>query len=140
MSEHRQRGNPRRWLPWAAAGTAPAASGPVSSGQVTSVANQVVPSVVTIAARGLEGAGTGSGEVIKSDGYILTNNHVISIAAASGGSVHVMFADSIVGQPATSNQQLQELSLTKKAGDSVAIEYERDGATAKTTVTLGAHP
>jgi putative serine protease PepD len=39
------------------------------------------------------GSGTGSGEVIRSDGYILTNNHVISIAAASGGSVEVQFSD-----------------------------------------------
>jgi putative serine protease PepD len=59
---------------------------------VTSVANQVTPSVVTIAASGAEGSGTGSGEVIRSDGYILTNNHVISIAA-SGGTVHVLFSD-----------------------------------------------
>jgi putative serine protease PepD len=65
----------------------------VSSCQVTSVADQVVPSVVTIAASGAEGSGTGSGEVIKSDGYILTNNHVISGAATSGGSVQVLFSD-----------------------------------------------
>jgi putative serine protease PepD len=48
--------------------------------------------VVTIAASGPGGGGTGSGEVIRSGGYILTNNHVIS-AAASGGSVEVLFAD-----------------------------------------------
>ena len=59
---------------------------------VTPVADRVLPSVVTIAASGSDGAGTGSGEVIKSDGYILTNNHVISIAA-HGGSVEVTFAD-----------------------------------------------
>jgi putative serine protease PepD len=58
---------------------------------VTSVADQVVPSVVTIAASGSGGSGTGSGEVIRSGSYILTNNHVISIAA-SGGSVEVLFA------------------------------------------------
>jgi putative serine protease PepD len=59
---------------------------------VTSVANKVIPSVVTISARGSTGAGTGSGEVIRSDGYILTNNHVIAVAA-SGGSVEVQFSD-----------------------------------------------
>jgi len=48
--------------------------------------------VVTIAATGSGGSGTGSGEVIRSDGYILTNNHVIAIAA-NGGSVQVLFAD-----------------------------------------------
>jgi putative serine protease PepD len=35
---------------------------------------------------------TGSGIIIKSAGYILTNNHVVS-AAVDGGSVHVTFSD-----------------------------------------------
>jgi putative serine protease PepD len=63
-----------------------------SACQVTSVADHVIPSVVTISARGSGGSGTGSGEVIRSDGYILTNNHVIAVAA-NGGSVEVLFAD-----------------------------------------------
>jgi putative serine protease PepD len=67
-------------------------SGQVSACNVTSVANQVTPSVVTISAAGKGGSGTGSGELIKSDGYILTNNHVIAIAA-NGGSVQVLFSD-----------------------------------------------
>ena len=105
----------RRWLPWAAAGAAlvvggcttnsptssatsassasSGSSATVSACAVTQVANQVVPSVVTIAASGeRRQRGTGSGEVIRSDGYILTNNHVISIAA-NGGSVEVLFSD-----------------------------------------------
>jgi putative serine protease PepD len=69
-----------------------ASSSTVSACPVTSVADHVVPSVVTIAASGSSGSGTGSGEVIRSGGYILTNNHVISVAA-NGGSVHVQFAD-----------------------------------------------
>jgi len=68
-----------------------AASSDVSC-PVTPVADRVLPSVVTIAASGPGGAGTGSGEVIKSDGYILTNNHVIAIAA-NGGKVEVTFAN-----------------------------------------------
>jgi putative serine protease PepD len=115
------RGRRRGWVLWAALGAAllvggglgagiasaansststPAAntttsgssSGQVSVCDVTAVANQVIPSVVTISARGPGGGGTGSGEVIKSGGYILTNNHVIAIAA-NGGSVEVQFAD-----------------------------------------------
>jgi putative serine protease PepD len=39
------------------------------------------------------GSGTGSGEVIRSAAYVLTSNHVISVAAASDGSVMVLFAD-----------------------------------------------
>ena len=81
-----------------ASASAGASSGATSgasaaSCSVTPVANKVVPSVVTIAAKGPSGAGTGSGEVIRSDGYILTNNHVISIAATDGGSVEVQFSD-----------------------------------------------
>jgi putative serine protease PepD len=69
-----------------------AAAGSVNSCAVTNVADQVIPSVVTIAAQGSAGAGTGSGEVIQSGGYILTNNHVISVAA-NGGKVEVLFSD-----------------------------------------------
>jgi putative serine protease PepD len=178
-------------------------SGQVSACNVTSVANQVIPSVVTISAKGPSGAGTGSGEVIQSDGYILTNNHVIAIAA-NGGSVEVQFSDGqtapatitgrdpqtdlavlkvdtsaklkviamgssssvqvgeaavvigaplglsgtvtsgiitkINGQPATNTVQLQELTLTKKPGDTVQLEYWRNGQTATATVTLGSQP
>ncbi len=61
------------------------------------VANEVLPSVVTITAEsGRNGAGsgasTGSGEIIRDGGYILTNNHVISIAV-DGGSVQVLLSD-----------------------------------------------
>jgi putative serine protease PepD len=59
---------------------------------VSQIAKDVLPSVVTISASGAAGSGTGSGEVIKSDGYILTNNHVIA-PAASGGSLQVLFSD-----------------------------------------------
>jgi putative serine protease PepD len=120
--ERREPGRPRRrWWPWAPLALAFAVAGvvggligaaiasPASSSAapvtgsaaavssaascaVTTVANDVLPSVVTISARGPGGSGTGSGEIIKSDGYILTNNHVIA-AAASGGSVEVLFAD-----------------------------------------------
>jgi len=76
----------------ATSGTSVSSSSTASACPVISVADQVVPSVVTIAASGPEGGGTGSGEFIRPDGYILTNNHVISVAA-SGGSVKVQFAD-----------------------------------------------
>ena len=47
---------------------------------------------------------------------------------------------SINDEPATSNIQLQELTLTKKPGDTVSVGYSRAGQTATTTVTLGAQP
>lgn len=72
-------------------GTGTAAAGSGAGCDVTSVADNVLPSVVTITAAGQSGAGTGSGEVIKTDGYIMTNNHVIA-TAANGGKVEVTFA------------------------------------------------
>lgn len=65
----------------------------------TTVANKVLPTVVTISVHTSSGGGTGSGEVIRSNGYILTNNHVIS-AAANGGSISVLFSDGTTA-PAT---------------------------------------
>lgn len=61
-----------------------------SSCDVTSVAERELASVVTIEAQGGAGGGVGSGEVIRSNGYILTNNHVISPAVA-GGQLAVIF-------------------------------------------------
>jgi putative serine protease PepD len=80
---------------------------------VTPVADAVLPSVVTISAKGASGGGTGSGEVIRSDGYILTNNHVIAIAA-DGGSVEVLFADG-TSVPATivGRDTLTDLAVLK---------------------------
>ena len=60
---------------------------------VAGIAQRVLPSVVTISTRSIDGAGTGSGFVIDSNGYILTNNHVISDAAQSGGSIQVSLND-----------------------------------------------
>ena len=45
----------------------------------------------------------------------------------------------IIGQP-NSNIQLEELTLTKKPGDTVSVEYTRAGQSATTTVTLAAQP
>jgi putative serine protease PepD len=59
----------------------------------TSVAETVLPSVVTISAAGQGGqAGTGSGEVIRSGGYILTNQHVIAPAGRQG-QLQVRYSD-----------------------------------------------
>jgi putative serine protease PepD len=56
------------------------------------VADRVLPSIVTISARRGAQAGTGSGQIYKDGGYILTNDHVIS-AGADGGSVAVRYSD-----------------------------------------------
>ncbi|MFT4009420.1 MAG: trypsin-like peptidase domain-containing protein [Nocardioidaceae bacterium] len=55
-----------------------------SAGSVEQVASDVLPSVVKINVTGTQGSGSGSGIIISSDGEILTNNHVASIAAGQG--------------------------------------------------------
>jgi putative serine protease PepD len=60
----------------------------------TSVADDVVPSVVTIevGASSAGAASTGSGEFYQGGGYILTNNHVVA-NAARGASIEVISSD-----------------------------------------------
>lgn len=59
---------------------------------ITTIAQQELPSVVTISVAGSNGSGTGSGEIIDDSGHVLTNNHVIA-AAASGGRIQVIFSN-----------------------------------------------
>jgi putative serine protease PepD len=75
------------------------------------VANQVLPSVVTINVQGASPgvSGSGSGEFIRDDGYLLTNDHVIS-AAVPGGKMSILTSS---GQtmPATLVGRATELDL-----------------------------
>ncbi|WP_406284735.1 S1C family serine protease [Embleya sp. NBC_00896] len=64
---------------------------------VAGIAKQAVPSTVTIKTKGGSGAqgtatGTGAGFVYDKQGHILTNNHVVSLAA-DGGELTVTFSD-----------------------------------------------
>ena len=67
-------------------------SNSAADGSVSQVAAAVLPSVVSIEASGQAGAGEGSGVIISSDGQILTNNHVVALAA-NGGQLRVTFND-----------------------------------------------
>ncbi|MHA7133974.1 S1C family serine protease [Oerskovia turbata] len=72
------------------AGTPPEQERP--DGSVAAVAASVLPSVVSLQVEGADGISTGSGFVIREDGYVLTNNHVVA-GGADGGRVTVLFAD-----------------------------------------------
>ena len=76
------------------------ATAPVSSGALSAVpksyaaiAAKVLPSVVNINVNAATGSDTGSGVVLRADGYILTNNHVIASAVGGQGAVSVTFND-----------------------------------------------
>ena len=57
---------------------------------VSEMVSAVLPGVVSIAIENRDERGSGSGFVIRPDGYILTNNHVAA-PAADGGSLRVFF-------------------------------------------------
>ena len=61
-------------------------------GSIANIASRILPAVVTIKVEGPGGSGTGSGFVMRSDGYILTNNHVVDAATAKG-KITVLFSD-----------------------------------------------
>jgi putative serine protease PepD len=63
-----------------------------SSCDVSQVADERLPSIVTIVVGTAGGGagGVGSGEVIRANGYVLTNDHVIA-PAGSGGQIQVRF-------------------------------------------------
>lgn len=63
-----------------------------TTGSVESAAKAIGPSVVTVAVSSQRGQGTGSGVIIKDDGYILTNNHVVE-GVGQGGSVSVTLSN-----------------------------------------------
>lgn len=58
---------------------------------VASTAEQVTPSVVSLEVTSSDGFATGSGFVLSSDGYILTNNHVVT--GSGTPTIRVLFAD-----------------------------------------------
>jgi putative serine protease PepD len=96
--------------------TSPATT--ASSCDVTSVAEEQLPSVVTIMAQGGGSGGVGSGEVIRSNGYILTNNHVI-LPAVAGGQLEVIFENgTTAGASIVGRDPLTDLAVIQAHGES----------------------
>ncbi len=62
-------------------------------GSVEKVAAQVLPSVVSIEVATRSGGAEGSGSIISSDGYVLTNHHVIAAGAQPGTEIQVTLND-----------------------------------------------
>src|ERR1035437_65596 len=100
---------------------APAGSAVRPKGSIADIASRVLPSVVTIKVVGPAGSGTGSGFVMRQDGYILTNNHVVEAATAKG-KITVLFSDgqssdaTIIGQDASyilTNTHIVEAATAK---------------------------
>jgi putative serine protease PepD len=106
--------------------TASALAAKATNGTVTvaDVVSAVKPSVVTIAASSRGGTSEGSGVVVRSDGYIITNNHVIDGAT---GAITVTFADGGTAQAT--------VAASDPTGDLALLKVS--GRTGLTAVTLG---
>lgn len=99
---------------------------------IAGIAARVLPSVVSITINTSMGGGSGSGFVIRSDGYILTNNHVVADAANQQGDISVTlndgktFAAKILGRDAAYDLAVLKISATGLSalqfGDSDAIQ------------------
>jgi putative serine protease PepD len=99
---------------------------PAAQNSVEQVAAKVLPSVVKINVSGAQGAGSGSGIILSSDGEILTNNHVAAIAGG-GGTMSVSFNDGSTAKA--------EILGTDPVTDTALIKAE--GVSGLTPATIG---
>ncbi len=110
-------------------------------GSVADIAQRVLPSVVSISARSSSGGGTGTGFVIDSKGFILTNNHVIADAAADGGDIEVQLNDgttlnaTIIGRD--SSYDLAVLKVNRTGLTALAFGDSDQIAVGDTVIAIG---
>ncbi|NDC47466.1 MAG: PDZ domain-containing protein [Micrococcales bacterium] len=85
---------------------------------VSGAAAKALPSVVTLSVSSDSGAGTGSGVVLTSDGYILTNSHVVTLdGAASDVYIEVKTsADRIFKATVVGTDPTNDLAVIKARG------------------------
>ncbi|MGA0210608.1 MAG: S1C family serine protease, partial [Pontimonas sp.] len=90
---------------------------PADASEITAVAATAMPSVVTIEVAGAQGAGSGSGVIISSDGHVMTNAHVVS-SGSQEPAVRVTTSDGrLLGAEVVGRDILSDIAVLKLEGD-----------------------
>ncbi len=104
---------------------------PQTATSATAAAAKAAPSVVTIYVTDSSGAGSGSGVVLSADGYVLTNNHVVTLdSSTTNATVQVRTSDgalydaTVVGTDPSSD--LAVVKLTDASGLTPATFADSD--------------
>lgn len=108
---------------------------------VAGIAQAVVPSTVYIEAATGTGAASGTGLILRPDGYIVTNNHVIDVAVA-GGTIQVTFSDGTVEEAEvvgrTSDYDLAVLKVERTGLDALPLADSDSVMVGDPVVAVGA--
>ncbi|HZE50611.1 MAG TPA: trypsin-like peptidase domain-containing protein [Jatrophihabitantaceae bacterium] len=104
--------------------TAPSAA--KIDGSISAAAAKIQASVVTIDVSSQQAQGNGSGVIIRNDGYIVTNDHVVSVAA-NGGTMTVLTND---------GQQAKATIVGRDTSDDLAV-IKVNGLKNLTAATFG---
>lgn len=116
-------------------------TGSSGTANIADIAEAVLPSVVSILIEAGNNSGSGSGFVIDSSGYILTNNHVAA-PAANGGELTVVFDGgekakaSIVGR--NTSYDLAVLKVDRTNLPAVVLGNSDDVRVGELVVAIGA--
>jgi S1-C subfamily serine protease len=90
-------------------------------GSVADIARRIGPAVVSIAVNTETVSAVGSGVVIDSHGYVLTNNHVVE-PAATGGSIVVTFSDEVTAKATiVGRDPISDLAVLKVPSSSLTV-------------------
>ena len=92
---------------------------PKTATSATAAAAKAAPSVVTIYVAGSSGSGSGSGVILTDDGYVLTNNHVVTLDGQGAGTVQVRTANgALYGAKVVGTDPTADLAVIKLDGAS----------------------
>ena len=117
------------------------AGGERPAGSISAIAAGTLPAVVSILAEGSTQSGSGSGFIIRPNGYILTNNHVVELVA-DGGTLTVVFSDgerteaTVIGT--SPSYDLAVIKVDRQALPTVTLGNSDDVEVGDTAIAIGA--